>query len=160
MGNNEQAIIVTGGTGNLGIHLSKFLYESGKTVILSSRTIKNAKSAKKLIEKSGTKNQKSGNIIPMKLDLRSLNSVDKFFDQVNTLDYEVISLINNAAVDNRDTIDDLSQDDLIDIMQVNFLSTVYCCQKMATLLKKNSTKGSIVNVSSLLAVFASQKSAA
>lgn len=155
----SNAIVITGGAGNLGIHLCRFFLNERWHVFLGSRTYSNAtKAAEYILENHELKN--GINLVPFEMDLRDKISISNAVEKIFSNDYKIYGLVNNAAVDNQESIDELSYEHLTDLMNVNFCGSAYFTMQMIQKWKQLKSTASIVNVSSLLATMASPKSAA
>lgn len=151
-----RTILITGGTGNLGIHLSRYFLENGDRVIVTSRVLENAEIAAKILNEESGKDNARG----YALDLQSHISIEKFVAQIDDQNIVPDILINNAAVDNIDSIKDLSYSNLENILQTNCMGAVWLTKLISDIWLKARFPGCVLNVSSLLSIYGCKNSAA
>eukprot|EP00924_Labyrinthula_sp_SR-Ha-C_P009348 snap_masked-scaffold_2-processed-gene-21.8-mRNA-1 protein AED:0.31 eAED:0.31 QI:0/-1/0/1/-1/1/1/0/363 len=93
----DRVIIVTGGNKGLGYSTVKHLYQHQSTVVMTCRKLGDCHSAIKSIHEEVDK-QSGGNIVPLVLDLSSLESVRSFCQNVLNKFPSVHHLILNAGI--------------------------------------------------------------
>jgi Tropinone reductase 1 len=84
----------------------------------------------------------------MKCDVTNKSQRQKLFDEINSMWGTLDILVNNAGTNNRKQILDSSEDDYMELIDLNLTATVEMCRLFHGLLKK-SKDGAIVNVSSV-----------
>lgn len=122
----KQAVLITGGTGNLGIHLARDFTKSGWEVIITSRHQKNAERAAEIIYKDAGEH-----VLPLVLDLSQENSIDDLMIKIRENDLRVVALINNAAVDNTDDMSSLTYNSLSNLLEINFLGAAWLSRSIS-----------------------------
>lgn len=152
---SKKAVLITGGTGNLGIHLARDFIKSGWDVAITSRHQKNAQNASEIIcKESGESN------LPLVLDLAQESSIDDLIEKIRERNLRIVALINNAAVDNTDDMSSLTYNNLSNVLGVNFLGAAWLSRSMSEYWRQEGISGSIINISSLLSKYGSDKSGA
>lgn len=152
---SEKTVLITGGTGNLGIHLARDFAKDGWGVVITSRHQKNAQDAAEMIYK-----ESGQRVFPLVLDLAQENSIDDLIKKIEEGNLRVTALINNAAVDNTDDMSCLTYSNLSNVLGVNFAGTAWLARSMSEYWKRSGMPGSIVNISSLLSKYGAEKSGA
>jgi NAD(P)-dependent dehydrogenase (short-subunit alcohol dehydrogenase family) len=138
----DKIIIVTGANTGLGLEATKIFAKKNATVIMACRSLEKANNAKaKIVDE-----YKNASLIPMTLDLGSLNSIKNFTDnfkkQFNTLDV----LLNNAGIM---TVPYGKTEDGFELQNgVNHLGHFSLTSQLFDIIK-NTPNSRIVNVSSL-----------
>ncbi len=149
---NKKYIILTGVAGNVGGQLASFLLERNYRMILTVQKAEHVPLIADHLKKF------ENNFQILVLDLNEQESIEDFVEKIN--DIGISGLINCAACDNIDDITTLSYENMKNIMNVNYLGTAYLTKK---LVQKNILAEQplhIVNISSLLSIYGSHKSAA
>lgn len=136
--------IVTGSTQGLGEAIAHLLADRGaKGIVVSGR---NAERGAKVVADLGKKGAKA---IFVKADLGNMDDVrgivaatDKAFGRVDTL-------VNSAGITDRGTIWDTEQKLFDDMMAVNVRAPFFLIQDSLKLMKREKTKGTVVNIISM-----------
>lgn len=155
-----QSIILTGGTGKLGIFTAKLLVERGYQVILCSREITIAQQTCNQIyancsSKLGPKHKV---LIPAELNLAHEGSINGFLKSLVAQQIIPSALINAAAVDNQDQIEKIKYKEIENNLKINFIGTAYLSSKLATYWQENNIEGVFCTISTLLAYLGCPKS--
>lgn len=127
-----KAVIVTGGTRGMGLHIAEDLAKRGARVIVASPFEDEAKQIT------------NNNIVYRPLDLASFASVKAFANDILKTESQLDILVNNAG----GFFDYITKDGYHATVQINYLSHFLLTLLLLPLLKK-SNGGRIVNVSSL-----------
>lgn len=156
-----QLVLLTGGTGKLGIFTAKYLVEHGYTIILTSRKINAAKEAcHNIIHSSNIDEHKIKNILfPFCLDISNKRNIEHFVESL--LNKKIIphALVNIAAIDNQNSLESLNYKSMENILRVNFTGTAYLSFLLSSYWKNNGINGSIVTISTLLTCSGANNSA-
>lgn len=136
-----RTIIITGANSGLGLETAKKIAKNKDyEVILACRNIEKANKAKEEIEVETTNN----NIIVMKLDTSSLESVRKFVQEFKKLNKKIYGLINNAGISSMGH-DGVSQDGIEIVCATNYLGHFLLTNLLLPFMEKESK---IFNVTS------------
>jgi 3-oxoacyl-[acyl-carrier protein] reductase len=151
----KKTVLITGGTGNLGIHLARDFLSEGWNVIITSRHLDHAKmAANNIFSQIGLKP------LSIEVNLSSEASINEMMLTLKEKGLTLDALVNNAAVDNTEIISSLSYESLSDILKVNFLGSAWLSRIVAEQWKNEKVEGAIVNISSLLSKYGAEGSSA
>jgi len=153
----NEIVVITGGSGQLGIEYSKTFLEANSFVV--SIDLKTNKYVEELKVKYKNK------FLFVKCNITSKKSVIETSTQIQKTFGDVSVLINNAALDSPpdapreetgpfESYPESSWDNVID---VNLKGVFNCCQVFGDIMAKNN-KGSIINVSSIYGVVSPDQS--
>lgn len=145
-------IILTGAAGNIGNKLAYFLLGKGQRLILTSRREEHLQEMREVFSVY------PDTLLTRVLDLSDKHSIESFVESINEL--PISALINNAATDNIDSLEDLTYENIRDIVNVNYVGTAYLSTVLAQMAASKKRKLNIVNISSLLSIYGASKSAA
>jgi len=142
-----KAAIVTGGGSGIGEATAKLLAAEGaKVTIVDVDDANGARVAKEINDAGGTANFRH-------LDISNEDDIKTVFQQVFE-DYGMLHiLVNDAAVVGVDTPPDATKaDDWDAVMNVNLRGTFLCTKYAVPYIKQTGQGGSIINVSSIMAM--------
>jgi NAD(P)-dependent dehydrogenase (short-subunit alcohol dehydrogenase family) len=138
--------IVTGGTKGLGRSMASGLAAAGADIVLCSRHGEEAEAAAAgLAEESGRKAIGVCCDVTREVDVETL--VERTIDELGKVDI----LLNNAGINIRGPIEELSLDDFEQVMQTNVRGPWLCARAVAPHMKKRRY-GRVINVGSSLSV--------
>lgn len=141
-----KTILVTGGNRGIGLEICRQLDKLGHTVILGSRDVEKGKEAAKLL---------SDTVIVKQLDVTNEQSIQNFFEFVNSEFGKLDVLINNAGIGvGQKGAVNATLAGVKHIMETNFYGVWRMCQVFIPLLRK-SEEGRIINMSSGMGELAS-----
>ena len=123
-------IIVTGASRGIGLAISNRLFESGEEVLGISRNVVSAKFTSKSI------------------DVTDFKSIKNLSDEIRLSGKTVTAVINAAGIASMNLALMANPLTSVDLVNVNFLGTVYSCQAFAPLLIRNGG-GSVINFSTI-----------
>ena len=149
---HKNYIILTGSSGNIGNKLAQFLLNKGYALIMTSRKIEHLREMQEIFQ------EYQNNILFRELDLSNQNSIENFVKSIQNI--QIKGLVNNAATDNVDKIENLNYKNMQDIININYVGTAYLTSLLVKVAIAKNQKLNIVNISSLLSVFGAEKSAA
>lgn len=141
-----KSAIVTGGTKGLGLAMAAGLASAGADVMLVSRTAAEAEAAAtQITEQFGHK------AIGVAADVTDPTAVDAMVEQAIQSFGKVDILINNAGVNIRGPIEELSYEEFRQVQQINVDGLWLCCKAVVPHMKQQQS-GRIVNLASTLGV--------
>jgi len=123
-------IIVTGASRGIGLAISNRLFESGEEVLGLSRNVVSAKFSTKSI------------------DVTDFKSIKNLSDDIRLSGKKVTAVINAAGIASMNLALMANPLSSVNLVNVNFLGTVYSCQAFAPLLVRNGG-GSVINFSTI-----------
>lgn len=140
----NQHIIVTGATGGIGYAAAKEIVRAGGSVTITGR--KKAKLSELASECKEI--NKNGKVCIVHADLNQEEERRKLVTQSFEELGEITGLVNSAGVIGGGPLEHIKENDLREIMELNYFSTVLLTQEVYQHMKKQQS-GSIVNLSSL-----------
>ena len=139
---SEKVALVTGGSKGIGYGIAASLLEQGAKVAITSRSKKSADEAVNQLSKIG-----KGEVIGIEADVRDAtsqrNAVDEVIKKWGSLDV----LVANAGVGHFGSIEELTDEQWHEIMDVNLTGVYYSVKASIPSLKKS--KGYIITIASL-----------
>src|SRR6056297_1788787 len=138
----DQVAIVTGGSKGLGAAMAEGLASAGAKVVLSSRN-------QDEVDEVATRiNHDYGSeAIGIKADVTSPEEVQALVDK--TLEYfgKIDILINNAGINIRGAIDELSYEEFQEVQKIN-VDGIWLCSRAVVPHMKAAGSGKIINMAS------------
>jgi NAD(P)-dependent dehydrogenase (short-subunit alcohol dehydrogenase family) len=136
--------VVTGSTQGLGEAIAHLFAERGcKGIVITGRNERNGARVKADLEKKGTK------ALFVKADLASMEEARKIIAAADREFGRVDALINAAGITDRGTIWDTSPELFDRMVAVNLRAPYFLIQDALHVMKREKTKGSIVNIISI-----------
>ena len=135
--------LITGGSSGIGFEISKYFAKDGYTLLWVSLLEKELKSAKEALQKDFP----DTSIETLALDLSQPNAAQHTYDWVNSNQWRVDVLINNAGYGTYGFANDLSFEKEVSMIQLNVLNVF----KLTRLFLKDmlaQNAGTIINISS------------
>ena len=130
----NKTALITGASSGIGAACAKALANNGAKVVLTGR---NQTSLEQLSEEIGGRY--------MMADISQNDEVIKLFDEIGE---SIDILVNNAGIAPKASIIEGKIDSFEDLLRVNVLAVVHCCQ-LAIKKFDPSTGGQIINISSM-----------
>lgn len=138
-----KTVIVTGASSGFGLDMVKLFLDGGWKVIATMRKLDQRK-----VELKGQLDLDHKNLILAELDVAINDSLDSFIESVDAVDV----LINNAGFGTYGALEDVSEEQIRYQMEVNYFGPVKLIKGL--LPKLRSSKGKIINISSLMGRYA------
>lgn len=139
---NKVAVVI-GGTGELCGHLAIGMAKAGVEVVIVGRNADKAAEKLALIEEAG------GNAYFLEGEVSSRESIDNLISKVTARSGGIDILINGAGVNSPTPFLNITEEELIRIMDINFMGTVRACQAFGDYFLKENKQGSIINLGSI-----------
>ena len=149
----DKVSIVTGGSSGIGRITALALAEEGSKVVVADVNFEQAEKVAGEIRTSGQE------AVAMKVDVTNKAEVQEMVNQVMEKYKKVDILVNCAGILRFSPIEDLSEKDWNDILDVNLTGTFFCSQAVIKIMKKQKS-GKIVNISSCAAKVGGVRAAA
>lgn len=134
--------IVTGGASGIGAGISRQLAIAGATVIVADIDISAGQSFAKELCSEGA------SAIAIQLDIRNEDVVKSCFEDISREHGAPWILVNNAGIQNRKGMFEISGDDWDAMQKVNLRGAFLCLREAAELMKYEGQGGRIINISS------------
>jgi len=140
----DKVVLVTGGSKGIGEGCVRVFVEAGAKVVFCSRGAKAGKALEAKVNKKGP-----GSAFFLPCDVSKIDQVTGVVDETVRRHRRLDCLINNAGWHPpHKPIDDFSEQDFRDLLELNLVSIFAACRRALPHLRK--TKGSIINLSSLV----------
>jgi short-subunit dehydrogenase len=143
---HDQIVIVTGASMGIGYETALAFAHAGAKVVLAARH------ADKLQALAAT----NPNFLPVPTDLTRAADVQRLIDTTLAQFGRIDILVNNAGFGIRATVENTAFADAQRLMDVNFFGVLRCIQAVLPHMKKQG-HGQIVNVGSVLSLFATPR---
>lgn len=145
----NRTILITGGTGGIGVELTKACLRNGASVVITSRNEKKLKEC--LPELNKCKNSEKQKIICVELDINNVDSMKNIFNKIATDNSlkNIDTLINNAGVAVGGIIGTTKEEEFDKTINTNLKGTYFLSQEFANYLIKEDIQGNILNISSV-----------
>jgi 2-deoxy-D-gluconate 3-dehydrogenase len=145
--------IVTGGNGGIGLGMAEGLAAAGATVVLAGRNAKKAEAAVKGISDAGGKAEFT------EVDVTSEESCRGLIDGIARRHGKLNILVNNAGTNIRKSPDLLKLEEWRFVMDTN-LTSAFVCSHAAYPHMRQAGGGKIINIGSMMSIFAASFSPA
>lgn len=140
--------IVTGATKGIGVAIAKEYALEGAKVVLAGRTIELGQKVVDEIQ------QKGGDAIMVGCDMSKTSDIDNLVAQTVKQYGGVDIVVNNAGVNHSANFFDISEEDWDWVMSVDLKGSFFLGQAAARVMVEQGRSGSIINISSVMAVLA------
>lgn len=136
----KKVVIITGGGSGIGKGMAEKYAKEGWHVAITGRTMEKLEQAKKEIE------QFDGQVLPVQMDVRNPELVQKMVEETKAAFGQIDTLINNAAGNFIVNAEDLSVNGWKAVVDIVLNGTWFCSQAVTKEWIKDNTKGSIINI--------------
>jgi 2-dehydro-3-deoxy-D-gluconate 5-dehydrogenase len=156
MKNMGKIIVVTGGTGNLGRVVVKYLANFGHKIYIPVRNLENFN---KIFDNSQISDDfKLSRIYSLECNATDLNSVREFISSVSRIENGKIDVLINTVGGIHSPVNIIDSDDNVfeDMINLNLRSAYYFSKEASKIMKKNSY-GRIISISSMASLKVSPK---
>ena len=144
---SQRVAFVTGGNGGIGLGMAKGLAEAGATVVIAGRNKTKAETALAELRALGETDF-------VELDVLDETSCRKTIDATAARFGRLDILVNNAGTTVRKQPQDLTAEEWHRVMNTNLTSAFVCAQAAYPHMKR-AGGGKIVNIGSMMSIFAS-----
>jgi NAD(P)-dependent dehydrogenase (short-subunit alcohol dehydrogenase family) len=141
---NGRVAVVTGGVRGLGRAMAEALASAGAAVVLTARQADAARAAAEAVAAAH-----GGQTLGLALDVTEADSVEEAVRKVTERFSRLDILINNAGINIRGVIEELSEEDWEEVIDTNLKGPWLCCRAVGPLMKAQRW-GRVINVSSML----------
>jgi 3-oxoacyl-[acyl-carrier protein] reductase len=138
--------LVTGASGGLGLRFAEVLAANGAAVVLVARRADKLQTAKKRIEGAG------GKAVAVEADVLDRANMKSAFDQAERAFGTVTILVNNAGVAHSTRATDLAEEEWNRVIRTNLDAVFFWAQEGARRMLAAGTRGSIINIASVLGI--------
>lgn len=138
-----QVAVVTGSAEGMGKEIARYLASAGATVAIADINLSGAEATAAELAQAGART------LAIRLDQADEASVVSMVKSVRTRLGSVNILVNNAAVQDRALLDDLSTSMWDKVHAVNLRGPLLCIREAARQMKSDKVSGRIVNIASI-----------
>ena len=143
---------VTGGNGGIGLGMAKGLAEAGSTLVIAGRDRAKAQTALAELRALGGKAEFA--VLDVRDEASCRQALDRTAEQFGRLDI----LVNNAGTSVRKPPQDLTSEEWHMVMDTN-LTSAFVCSQAAYPHMQRAGGGKIINIGSMMSIFASSYAA-
>lgn len=145
--------VVTGGNGGIGLGIARGLASAGATIVIAARNAEKSQTALNDLA------QRGANAIAVTTDVTDEKSVEAMVATTVQKFGRLDILVNNAGIAVQGKVDALSVSEWRNTMETNVTGAFLCSRAVYPIMKKGGG-GKIINISSVLALYALPVSAA
>ena len=138
--------LVTGGNGGIGLGMARGLARAGAHVVIAARNADKSAAAVDGIERAG------GSASAAQVDVADERSVTSLMDGIGSRHGRLDILINNAGINIRKPVHELSLAEWRQVIDTNLTSAYLCCHAAYPLFKR-AGRGKIINIGSMMSIF-------
>ncbi len=138
--------IVTGTSRGLGQHMGRALARAGADLVITSRHPERLEEFKAEVESLGRQ------ALPLELEVRSQESIEKMVDSAHRHYGKIDILVNNSGCNVRKPALDVTWDDWNIVLDTNLRGTFFVAQAVARMMIPRKY-GRIINIGSVTSVF-------
>jgi NAD(P)-dependent dehydrogenase (short-subunit alcohol dehydrogenase family) len=139
--------IVTGVSSGLGVTFATALAEAGADIVVCARREDKLKAnAKAIADATGRR------VIPYVCDVSKQEDVDKMVAFAEKTFGKIDILINNSGIAVAKPTVEMTEQEWLDVVNVNLNGVFRCAQAVAKSMIKNKVEGSIINIDSIYGV--------
>ncbi len=142
----DRIAVVTGGNGGIGLGMARGLARAGAHVVIAARNAEKSAGAVKEIERVG------GHASAVTTDVADEGAVTQLMDTVRTRHGKLDVLVNNAGINIRKPVQELSLAEWRQVIDTNLTSAYLCCHAAYPLFKA-AGGGKIINIGSMMSIF-------
>jgi gluconate 5-dehydrogenase len=135
----NKVVLITGSTRGLGLSFAKGFAEAGAKVVLNGR---NPQQVQEVVQSL------DGNVFGYAFDVCDKEAVSEAVRKIETEVGQIDVLVNNAGIQRRAPLEELTMEDWETVIDVNLNSVFYISQCVFKYMK-DRRKGKIINITSL-----------
>lgn len=152
----NKVAIITGSTRGIGNSIARLFLENKAKVVICGSTLENAlKAVNKLKEEL---NLSDDNIMGIGLNMKDSSSIKEAVNNVINKWNKIDVLVNNAGITSNVSLLDSTDEDFMEMFQINFFGVVSLTREVVKHMKE--TGGSIINTSSMVANYGARNQSA
>lgn len=152
----NKVAIITGSTRGIGNSIARLFLENNAKVVICGSTEENAlKAVNKMKEEL---NLTDDNIMGIGLNMKDTSTIKESVDKVISKWNKIDILVNNAGITSNVSLLDSTDEDFMEMFQINFFGVVSLTREVVKHMKE--TGGSIINTSSMVANYGARNQSA
>jgi NAD(P)-dependent dehydrogenase (short-subunit alcohol dehydrogenase family) len=142
---DQQVVVITGASSGIGRETARLFGEKGAAVVLAARNEEGLREVAAAIEAAGGR----AHVVPT--DVSAWEQVSHLADEALRRFGRIDTWVNNAAVNEHATVEQMTIEEIERIIQVNLMGQIYG-MKAALGPMRRQKAGTIINVASILAM--------
>ncbi len=146
--------IITGSTSGIGLEIAKAYVKNGACITICGTNEEKLNKAKDTIIKEFN----DAKVLSIKADVSNTNDVINLFNETKKEYGHIDILINNAGIAPSKSLEEMTDDEFINVLNINTVGTFKCTREAVKYMKENG--GSIINTSSFVSIYGSPSQAA
>lgn len=150
----DKVAIITGSSKGIGFEVAKEFIKNGAKTVLCGTSIESVEKAKNNILKEFPE----ASILACKVDVSDTEDVINLFSKTIDVFGKIDVLVNNAGIAPAKQIEEMTDEDFINVLNVNTVGTFKCTREAVKYMKENG--GSIINTSSFVSLYGSSSQSA
>lgn len=139
--------VITGGTRGIGFAIVKKFLQNGAKVVLFGSKPESVNTAINELKKENADYE----VIGFHPNLTDVKEIKNIFSQIENMYGKIDILINNAGISSRTKIEEYTEEEYNNIIDLNLKGVFICSKEVVPYLKK--TKGVILNTSSMVSIY-------
>ena len=143
----NKVAIITGSSTGIGFAVAKEFVKNGAKVVLCGMTIESTIEAKDKI----LAEYPEAELLACKVDISKTNEVVELFNNTIQQFGKLDVLVNNAGIAPYKPLENMTDEDFINVIDVNLVGTFRCTREAVKYMKENG--GSIINTSSFVSLY-------
>lgn len=149
----DKVAIVTGSSRGIGNGIAEGFIKEGAKVVICGTKEENAKRAVKSLKEK----YPSADLLAVELNVSNSDSIINAFNKVIDAYGKLDILVNNAGITFTKAIKEMTEDEWLNVMNVNSNGVFRCCKQAVKYMSKGS---SIINITSMVGLNGSNKQSA
>ena len=150
----NKVAIITGSSSGIGFAVAKGFVQNGAKVVICGLTDESAIEAQNNI----LKEYPNADMLAIKVDISNTVEVENLFKKTYEKWGRIDVLINNAGIAPAKALEEMTDDDFINVININLTGTFRCTREAVKYMKENG--GSIINTSSFVSLYGSPNQSA
>lgn len=146
--------IITGSTSGIGLEIAKCYVKNGAYITICGTNEEKLSRAKEIILKECN----NAKVLSLKADVSNTNDVINLFKETKREYGHIDILINNAGIAPSKALEEMTDEEFINVLNINTVGTFKCTREAVKYMKDNG--GSIINTSSFVSLYGSPSQAA
>ena len=144
----QKIAIITGGTSGVGLATAKVFLRQNINTVLVGRDIQKGTSVVADLNKFIAEHDLKAGCEFISADIAKVAECKKIIDTVIDKYKNLDILVNSAGIYRENSIEEVSEEEFLEIMDINIKGTYFMCKYAVPHLKKSTLSPAIVNVSS------------
>jgi NAD(P)-dependent dehydrogenase (short-subunit alcohol dehydrogenase family) len=138
-----KAVLVTGASSGIGRHFALRLAAEGARVAAAARRVELLQTLSDEVSQAG------GALIPIQMDVSSVDSIRKGIDAAEAALGPIEVLVNNAGIAHQSRVTDVTEEDFDRVFTTNVKGAFFVAQECGARMIKSKIEGRIVNTASI-----------